>query len=95
MRFESKRLRDAARFQRCVLCGTDDGTVVLAHLPGSRYGAPAGMAEKTHDWLGAHLCRECHERMDGELRDDVEIRMMVLVLTLERLFDQGVLRVAD
>jgi len=90
-RYNSKRLRRAAKDQPCVWCGAEDGTVVLAHLPGSYYRMGAGTAQKTHDWLGAHLCQKCHEYADGDGRKDAAFRMAVLCLTLERLFEQGVL----
>ena len=91
-RYESKALRDAARDRPCVLCGKD-GTTVLAHLPGRFYRMPAGTGQKTHDWLGAHLCADCHTLMDSDWRKDAQMRMMALCLTLERLFDDGVLTV--
>ena len=90
--FRSKRLREAARDQPCVFCQTTD-TTVLAHLPGSFYRMPAGMGEKVSDWLGAHLCHEHHEKMDTVWRKDARVRMMALCLTLERLFDDGILEV--
>ncbi len=56
---------------------------------------PAGMAEKTHDWLVAHLCHDCHALVDGpEWRKDHQVRMTALCKTLERLFDSGVIVVA-
>lgn len=73
----------------------DNGTTVAAHLPGSRYGMPAGMSAKTHDWLAAHLCLDCHTKMDGVWRSDDQVRMIALCKTLERLFDEGVLTVAE
>ena len=94
-RYQSKTLREAARGQSCVLCWDSRGTTVLAHLPGSFYGMPAGIGQKTHDWLGAHLCHDCHALMDSEWRKDPQIRMKALCLTLERLFDEGVLTVSE
>lgn len=92
-RFESRKLLSAAEGTECVLCGKG-GTVVPAHLPGSFYRMPAGTGQKTHDWLVAHLCHECHSKMDGpEWRTDAQIRMMALCLTLERLFRSGVITV--
>lgn len=85
--FRSKRLREAARGQACVRCSAQDGTVVLAHLP---MADEFGMGYKTHDWLGAHLCRACHDYVDGpEGRADAELRHRLLVRTLKRLFAQG------
>jgi hypothetical protein len=92
-RFESRKLLDAARGQSCVLCGTQDGTVVACHLPGSKYGMAAGWGLKTHDWLTAHLCHHCHYEIDGIGRQDFQLRMRALCLTLERLFAEGKLRV--
>ena len=91
VRFESKLLRKAARGKRCVLCNACDDTIVLAHLPGSFYGMAAGTGQKTHDWLGAHLCMRCHEKMDTIWRRETEIRMKALCLTLERLFEEGII----
>ena len=84
-------------FQDCVLCGRPNA--VPAHLPGSFYGMAAGTGQKTHDWLVAHLCNtprddgqpSCHERMDSVWRTDPTMRMRALCLTLQRLFDDGVL----
>ncbi len=89
-RYLSKRLRRAAKDQSCVLCGNDEeGRVILAHLPSQSYGMTAGCAQKTHDWLGAHLCDRCHAYVDGPGRKDTDLRMMALCRTLERLFDSG------
>ena len=96
-RFRSRRLLDAAEGQLCVLCQREKkrDTVVPAHLPGSFYGMSAGTGQKTHDWLVAHLCDSCHHAMDNECRKDAQVRMRALCLTLERLFEQGVLAVTD
>ena len=93
MRYRNKRLLDAARDSDCVLCSANDGTTVPAHLPGSFYRMPAGTAQKTHDWLVAHLCSRCHDMMDTHWRKDSTMRMMALCLTLERLFERGVIAV--
>lgn len=85
----SQKLRDAARGQSCVRCGSEDETVVLAHLPIS---GEFGTGLKTHDIVGAHLCRPCHEHVDGpEGRRDYELRFHLLVETQVRLMRQGVL----
>lgn len=54
---------------------------------------PAGTGQKTHDWLGAHLCYSCHQLADTVYRKDAEFRMKALCLTLERLFEEGILQV--
>ena len=56
---------------------------------------PAGTGQKTHDWLVAHLCLEHHELMDSTWRKDPQIRMQALCLTLEQLFAEGVITVAQ
>lgn len=100
-RYERRRLLDQARGRPCVLCEHDSLNVgdvmetVPAHLPGSFYGMPAGTGQKTHDWLVAHLCDRHHTEMDTTWRKDPQMRMLALCLTLERLFAEGVLVVAD
>lgn len=91
LRYQSQVLRRAAKNRSCVLCGNEQ-TTVLGHLPGAYYGMPAGTGQKTHDWLGAHLCVHCHEKMDTIWRKDTEIRMRALCKTLQRLFDEGTIR---
>jgi hypothetical protein len=71
----------------------ENGTTVAAHLPGAIYGMSAGMSEKTHDWLAAHLCADCHQKMDNEWRTDARIRMVALCRTLERLFSDGIIQI--
>ena len=62
------------------------------HLPHNAYGFPAGMGQKTHDWLQADCCLVCHYKLDeGEWRNDIEIRMKALCLTIQRRFDEGVI----
>ena len=73
----------------------NDDTTVAAHLPGSFYGMSAGHGEKTHDWLVAHLCLVCHNDMDTVMRKDPQMRMKALCLTLQRLFDEGVITVTQ
>lgn len=90
-RFRSKKLLAAARGRSCVLCGGNDFTTVAAHLPAATYGQTAGTGQKTHDWLVAHLCSECHSLMDSEWRCDSQVRMIALTKTLERLFDDEIL----
>lgn len=83
----SGKLREAARDQACVRCGAQDGTVVLAHLP---YPGGFGMGQKTDDIIGAHLCRECHDYVDGPGRREYDLRFRLLAATLTRLLRDGV-----
>lgn len=90
-RFESKRLRDAPRFEVCVIEGCEAPAVGVCHLPHNEWGMGAGTGQKTHDWLGGHLCHAHHDYADGDGRNDHAWRAMALCLTLQRLFDRGVL----
>ncbi len=99
MHFESQKLRDAAKGRTCVRCGCIQG-VVGCHYTGSRrlsYGGGFGI--KVHDFLIAHLCADCHLDMDVISRNKTdkwlhsEEFLHYIVLTLARLFDEGVVRV--
>lgn len=92
--YRSVKLRTAARDRSCVLCQAKDGTIVPAHLPGAFYGMPGGSI-KVHDWLMAHLCFECHENMDTIWRKDAQVRLRALCLTLERLFNEGIVSTVE
>ncbi len=93
-RLVSPALRKAAAGESCVLCGIQDGTIVLCHLPLNAWGFGSGKALKCPDWLGAHLCHRCHSDVDSEkFRRDAELRGKVLAATLARLFDNGTLQI--
>jgi len=79
------KLRRLAKGQSCVMCGADDGTIVLAHLPYRN----SGMGMKAPDVCGAHLCFRCHNEADGPRRMDHEWRFLALSRTLERLWKAG------
>lgn len=92
-------LRQAAKDQRCVRCGTRDGTVVLAHYFGPRrheYGG--GMSRKGHDAVAALLCVLCHRHMDTESRNKEnrwelsEEFLHYCALTWIRWIESGVLK---
>jgi hypothetical protein len=66
-RHESKRLRDSARNQPCMVrlpgvCCHNPETTVLAHLGG------AGMGIKSNDMHGAFACNACHDQIDGRTK---------------------------
>jgi hypothetical protein len=55
---------------------------------------PAGTGQKTHDWLGGHLGQRCHDYADGpEGRNDHAWRAKAFALTIQRLFDRGLLTI--
>lgn len=92
-RFESAKLREAPRFEQCVMCEAEP-CIGVAHLPHELWGMGAGTAQKTHDWCGGHLGQRCHDYADGpEGRNDHAWRAKALCLTLQRLFDRGVLTI--
>lgn len=89
----SQKLRDAPKDYdfSCVACDKpQDGSVVLAHLPGPGDG---GKGYKTDDYFGAHLCYKCHGYADGpEGRRNYEWRTTMLHRTLRRLVQSGLAR---
>lgn len=91
-RFESPTLRDAPRIELCVMPDCWAPAVGVCHLPSAEIGFHAGTGQKTHDWLGAHLCQSHHDYADGAAgRHDHRFRMQALALTVQRLFDRGVI----
>lgn len=91
-------LRDAAKGQRCIRCGSHDDTVVGAHYTGFRrlaYGG--GLGRKVHDLAMAHLCQRCHEWMDrlSRNKEDKVIHSEefnhLCLLTILRLYEQNIL----
>ena len=90
-RLRSEVLRKAPKGEMCVMCA-ENPAVALCHLPHAQVGFPAGMAQKTHDWNGAHLCQRCHDYADGaDGRNDIPWRTMAAFRTIQRLFARGVL----
>lgn len=91
-RYESAKLRKAAKDRACVSCGAQDGTVVLAHMPIAGV-ADAGMGGKCGDHWAAHLCARCHSDADsGPYRRDIHWRARMVYRTLNRLFSDGVVK---
>lgn len=58
-RREFPNLRRAAEGESCIVCGAEDGTVVLAHRNEGK-----GMALKVPDFWGLDLCGCCHAEYD-------------------------------
>lgn len=92
-------LRKLAKDQPCVACGTQDGSVVLAHYFGPRrheYGG--GMGIKGSDIVGAHLCAACHKDMDTNSKDKAtrwehsERFLHYCALTWIRLVESGAIK---
>jgi uncharacterized protein YlaI len=83
----SRKLRDSARHEECVVCGSPEG-VVWAHYNGQDGGK--GLATKAHDLLGAYLCYECHRRYDEGRESRAEKRAFFL-----EAFFKSMARVAE
>jgi hypothetical protein len=98
--FESPKLRNAARGQVCVRCGSEDGVVGCHYTGVRRLSFGGGYGIKCHDFLSADLCAGCHRLMDTMGRDKSrqyehsEEFLFYICLTLERRFIQGVIEVA-
>lgn len=94
-RMVSPALREAPRGLCCVMCAQDGRyppAVGLCHLPHYEWGFGAGVGEKCPDWLGAHLCHDCHTYTDGPLgRNDHPWRARAFALTIQRLIHLGIL----
>jgi hypothetical protein len=89
--FKSQKLRDSANGETCVNCDTQDGTVVLAHLP--MMGIADGGSSKCDDFVSAYLCSRCHGLADGGPgRRDVMWRYQINVKTLRRMFEKRVIK---
>jgi len=98
-RKEMPKLREAARNQKCVYCGAQDGTVVLAHYFGPRRAAyGGGMSCKGHDVVGAWLCYNCHQYFDTQSRnketrwEQSEEFLHCVALTMIQLVEQRILQ---
>jgi hypothetical protein len=61
-KYRNKKLTQSAKYEACVSCGANDGTIVWAHSNSQRHGK--GTGTKAHDLFGAYLCYECHQKYD-------------------------------
>lgn len=59
---KNRKLLDLARDQPCVMCKSQDGTVVAAHSNLLEHGKGKGL--KAHDGMAAWLCYRCHSQYD-------------------------------
>lgn len=62
MNYRNKKLLGLARDQACVMCGSQDGTVVSAHSNLPEHGKGVGL--KADDSMIAWLCHRCHTSLD-------------------------------
>ncbi len=85
-KYKSKKLRDFARGQDCLLnlgcCNHDPETTVLCHI---RLFGVAGMSVKPPDFLAFHACSECHRNEKDAGFDDI---LRALMLTLIRVYER-------
>jgi len=80
-------LRKYAKGQPCqvmlpnvCISGGENETTVLAHLPSF------GIAQKSGDLLGSHICAACHDVVDGRVPSDKDKDMV------RNFFNEGVIR---
>lgn len=101
MRLLYQQLRDAARDEPCVRCGSYDGVVGCHYTGARRLAYHGGMSQKVHDLIMAHLCQACHTELDvlyraaGEDKvkrwEHSEEFLHWIAITLIRLLERGVL----
>lgn len=60
--YRSRKFLDLAKGQACVMCRSDDGTVVSAHSNLLEHGK--GRGQKAEDSMCAWLCYACHTDYD-------------------------------
>lgn len=98
LRHESKKLRDSARDQPCMVrlegvCNFDPATTVLAHLNGG------GAGTKHSDLFAAFCCSSCHDVLDGRrkwLGDPIEpavAHFEGMVRTQQYWLDAGMVKI--
>lgn len=95
--YKSRKLLDRVAKLPCVRCGADDGTIVPAHYSGDLQGLLGkGMGSKCTDAATAALCYNCHTYMDqykdGNTVERSEEFLLLIVLTHELLFKQGLIK---
>ena len=95
MTYYNKKLLDAARDRACVLCDTQDGTVVAAHSNALEHGR--GIGHKTASYFTAYVCVRCHDLIDGragklskEEKRDMWLRAWVKTVPI--WFEEGIVK---
>jgi hypothetical protein len=66
-KYRNKKLTQSAKYESCVSCGANDGTIVWAHSNESFHGK--GTGTKAHDLFGAFFCFKCHSSYDENLAE--------------------------
>jgi hypothetical protein len=100
MSLKSKKLRNSARGQDCLvripgICNFNPETTILAHV-----GSGAGMGQKTDDIEATFCCSSCHETIDGVVREDFsreEVQLMAkegAERTRKHWLETGLIKVA-
>ena len=94
--YRNKKLLKASNGRSCIRCGNQNGTTVRAHYTGFRqhlFGK--GISQKCDDHASADLCGECHIYFDQDTSyKDIEKSeefLMLIILTLKRDFDEGII----
>lgn len=93
--YRNRKLLDLARDQACVMCGTQDGTVVSAHSNLMEHGK--GMGHKAHDGMVAWLCHRCHSQLDQgsgmEKKERNLFTLQAICKTYMQMWDQQLIEV--
>lgn len=62
MNYRNRKYLDLANGMPCMMCGIEDGTVVMAHSNSSVHGK--GLGIKADDVFTAAICGRCHAAHD-------------------------------
>lgn len=90
-----RKLLDLAEGMPCVMCGSQDGTVVAAHSNLLEHGKGRGL--KADDCMSAWLCYRCHAELDqGNKMSKAEKRdytLTAICRTTQELWKRGLIGV--
>jgi len=96
MNYRNRKLLDLAKQRSCVMCGTDDNTIVSAHSNLQEHGK--GMGIKANDCMVAWLCHKCHAEYDQGRQMSKEQRrdfiLTAICRTYQEMWNQGLIGVA-
>ena len=94
------KITESARGEDCTVrligCNRNNETTVFAHLSGIRFGH--GVGKKVSDLHGAYCCGNCHNLLDGRIKNNYytkdELKLAHLEAVIEtqiKLIDKGLI----
>ncbi|TMS82482.1 DUF1364 domain-containing protein [Pseudoalteromonas sp. S554] len=96
---KSKKIRESAKGKDCQVripgvCNFNPETTVLAHV-----GRGSGVAQKCDDIHSAYACSDCHDVIDGRVREGNADEIIIyayegMVRTQKLLLEQELMQVA-